>query len=215
MIFNANDCIIFFGDSITEAGKTKETGEGALHSNPLGVGYVAQLYSKIKINFPHYNLRFINQGISGQRAIDLVGRVEKDVLPFNPNWVFLMIGVNDVHRELDTPQNPMNHISDDMYQSYMIKLIETFKENRINLILATPFYLELNKEDVFRKKLDGFSQICRNLAKQYNIPLVDLQQVFDDFIKKASPYEMSKDRIHISLTGHMLIADSIFNLLIK
>lgn len=215
MLFNQNDCIVFFGDSITEAGKIKETGEGALHGNPLGVGYVAQLYSKIKIQHPHFNLRFINQGISGQRAVDLVGRVEKDVLSFNPNWVFMMIGVNDVHRELDTPQTPINHITDEMYKGYLIRLIETFKEKNIKLMMVTPFYLELNKKDVFRKKLDGFGNICRQLSVQYDVPLVDLQQVFDKFIKKASPYEMSKDRIHINLTGHMLIADAIYAALTK
>lgn len=215
MIFKPNDCVVFFGDSITEASKLKENGEGALHGNPLGVGYVSQLFSKIRINFPSYNLRFLNQGISGQRAIDLVGRVEKDVLAYKPNWVFLMIGVNDAHRELDMPQSPMYQVSFDMYQANLVKLIERFKEQNIGVILATPFYLELNKTDVLRKKVDGFGEICRNLAKAYELPFVDLQNHFDEFITKVSHYEMSKDRIHINLTGHMFIADRIYDLLTK
>ncbi len=211
MLFKPTDTVVFFGDSITEASKLKDNGEGALHNNPLGVGYVAQLYAKIKIHYPNYNLRFLNQGISGNRTPDLVARVEKDVLAYNPNWVFMMIGVNDAHRQLDMPQSPLYIMNNDIYRNHLVTLINLFKEQNIRVILATPFYLELNKKDILREKVDGFCEVCRELAKTYDLVFFDLQKLFDKFITKVSHYEMSRDRIHINLTGHMLIADHIFD----
>ena len=113
-MFKKNDTIVFFGDSITEAGKVKI--ESTLVSDSLGRGYVNMVNSHYLLNHPELNLRFINQGISGNRSIDLVNRVDEDVLDFNPDYTFIMVGINDVKRNFDAPQIPYMTTSLKQYQ---------------------------------------------------------------------------------------------------
>ncbi len=215
MLFKNNDCVIFFGDSITEAGRTKPAGEGALFDNPFGHGFVTMLYSKIKVLNPKLNLRFINQGVSGHRTYNLLDRMEQDVISVKPNWVVLMIGVNDAWRQFDFAQSPQFKMLDSDYENNCEKIIENLKRNHINVILTTPFVLETNHSEPLRAKIDVFAHICRKLAIKHELYLADTLEAFDLFIKDVSTHEISRDRVHVNSTGHMLIAETIYQTITK
>ena len=78
MLFKPNETVIFFGDSITHANKSEV--EGSYLWDVLGNGYVNMVNSYYHLYHPELNLRVINQGISGNRSIDLVNRLDQDVL---------------------------------------------------------------------------------------------------------------------------------------
>lgn len=215
MLFKDKDCIVFFGDSITEAGRVKPLGEGAPVNNPLGNGFAALVYAKLRVFHPELRLRVINQGTSGHRTFDLIERMDNDVLSYRPNWVILMIGTNDAWRQFDSPDHPRFHMTDEEYEKNVEYMIHTFKENQIKVILATPFMIEANREEPLRAKIEDYANICRKLAKKYALPFVDTQKVFDQFVLKVSPHEIARDRIHPNLTGHMLIAEEIYKTIIK
>src|ERR671912_766744 len=84
MALNRQDKIkvIFFGDSITQAGV-----------NPGG--YVKRIDSMAR-GQGKMNYDFVGAGIGGNKIYDLYLRMEDDVLSKNPNVVVLYIGVNDV-----------------------------------------------------------------------------------------------------------------------
>ena len=67
---------MFAGDSVTDCGRRTDP-------DGLGGGYVRQLYDDLGERRPG----IVNAGISGHRAVDLVGRWSTDVLAHHPSLV--------------------------------------------------------------------------------------------------------------------------------
>ena len=66
--------IVMFGDSITDMGHRGDI--GSVHS--YGDGYPFVVFSKLSEQYPmKYDI--INNGISGNRTVDLYARIKKDV----------------------------------------------------------------------------------------------------------------------------------------
>src|SRR5205085_9049878 len=75
--------VIFFGDSITQAGAQRG-------------GYITRIDSMSKLENKGDQFEFLGAGISGNKVYDLYLRLEDDVLNKNPDIVLIYIGVNDV-----------------------------------------------------------------------------------------------------------------------
>ena len=75
--------VVFFGDSITQAG----AGTG---------GYILRLDTLCKSEGQGDNYEFIGAGIGGNKVYDLYLRMENDVLAKEPDVVVIYVGVNDV-----------------------------------------------------------------------------------------------------------------------
>jgi len=213
MLLKPEQTLVFFGDSITERHKTKV--EGAPADDQLGHGFVNLIHSYLLIHYPAYNFRIINQGISGQRAIDLVNRFDTDVLSYKPDWMFLMVGTNDAWRQMDSPQIPHFKQTDEDYRSHVETLIKRAKENQINVFLCSPFMIDRDQQDILRQLIDRYVAITEELAQTYQLPYLNTQKAFDKLLKKANPYTLSKDRIHPNTAGHLLIAEEILKVIEK
>jgi len=50
--------------------------------------------------YPERAIRVITAGVGGNTCRDVAARWQKDVLDVTPDWVSLMIGINDVWRQL-------------------------------------------------------------------------------------------------------------------
>ena len=211
MIFNKNDVIVFAGDSITDCGREYPSGEGAPVKNPFGSGYVSLVFSYLYAKYPELHLRIINKGIGGNRSSDLVKRYNDDILAHNPNLVYLMIGVNDVWRHFDTPYQVGSHLTKEEYKNNLETMIKMTLTKKSKLIILSPFFLEANKEDLMRKMLDEFTLEAKALSKQYNLLFIDIQKAFDNVLKHITTHELSRDRVHPNITGHMIIANEIIN----
>ena len=209
MKLEKSDKIIFFGDSITWAAKLKESGEGAPANNPFGSGFVSLFNAYMTIHYPTLNLRIINKGISGDRSIDLLNRIEEDVISYKPNWMVLMIGVNDAWRQFDSGQIDSFLISNDVYKHNVEKIISFCLKANINILICSPFMVETNKKDPLRVKLDEYTNILKELVSKYQLIYADIQGAYDKLLKKIPPYTMSNDRIHVNYTGHMIIMEEI------
>ena len=84
--------VVFIGDSITDCGRRDVAA-------PLGNGYVKMVVDLIAAKYPKRKITFFNKGISGDVAPGLRDRWTDDVLTHNPDWVSVLIGINDLHRQ--------------------------------------------------------------------------------------------------------------------
>jgi len=116
MIFQGAETLLFTGDSITDCGRPRPF---SAWEDELGNGYVSQVATLLAAHRPEITLRVINTGSSGNRVTDLADRWEEDVLNFQPDWVSVMIGINDVWRHFDRPF--MTQVSPDQYQTILEK----------------------------------------------------------------------------------------------
>lgn len=213
MIFKENDCVVFFGDSITDCNRVREVGEGPIHSNPYGFGFVALLNNKIFLSDPNHKIRLINQGIGGNTTSDLLNRFDKDVKAFNPNWVFILIGINDIWRQIDCPNIPDRKQSAFEYGKKMEELINKTLVIGSKAVIVSPFYLDQYKKNHMRNEVDKYVEICEKLSDKYSLPFVNIQAIFDRYLEIVSTNMLSADRVHPNLVGHQIIADAIYDVI--
>ena len=207
MKLNKNDIVVFFGDSVTD------TCHQVKKEYPYGSGYVLMVDSHINTNFCDLNVKMYNKGINGNRTKDLMARVEEDVNSLHPNFVFMLIGVNDSWRRFD--QNDPTSV-EQFVQNYKTILNSILNKNpKVQIILSTPFIIKstdwvLPLEDDLNEKINAILKI----ASEYQLPIIPLHQLMPQYGEKITLEMVSRDGVHPTIVGHALIADQIINYLV-
>ena len=204
MLFEKGQTVLFIGDSISDYERKRPVGEGLFDA--WGKSYVANAASLMSCMYPELGLRIINMGISGNQVRDLDTRWQTDVMDHHPDWVSVLIGINDVWRQFDSPYIPETHVSPEDFEATYTRLIERTLPTVKGMILMTPYFMEPNKQDPMRARMDEYGAIVRKLAEKYNLTFVDLQAGWDELFKHMHPCNIAWDRIHPNQTGCMYIA---------
>lgn len=173
-------------------------------------GYVAHVDNLLGAFHPDTPVRVLNTGISGNRVTDLEARWQEDVLEHEPDWLSIMIGINDVWRHFDGHPG-MEQVGLDRYEAVYRGLIEKTLPKLKGLVVMTPFFLEPNKEDPMRKMMDGYSAIAQKLAEEFGTIFVDVQAAFDAYLEHQPSQSLCGDRVHPNGVGHMIIARAFMN----
>ena len=185
------DKVLFFGDSITQAGVKPG-------------GYI----SLMKDRLPEQEL--IGAGIGGNKVYDLFLRMEDDVLSKKPDIVFIYVGVNDVWHK----QSSQTGTDPDKFIAFYTALIKKMQAAGIKIIVCTPAVI--GERTDFSNAQDGdlnrYSQIIRDLASKYGCGLVDLRKAFLEYNLKNNPENkesgiLTTDRVHLNPAGNQLVAD--------
>lgn len=205
MIIEDGQKILFAGDSVTDAGRARPIGEGGLAS--LGSGFVQLIDVHFNVDYPERRIHTVNMGISGNTSRDLLARWETDVNALKPDWVVLCIGFNDVWRQFDRPCVPEASVSPEEYRENLNKIADA---TSARMIWMTPYYLEPNKEDAMRKRMDEYGAIMKEEAAKRGIPCIDLQEEFADILKYRYPAYITWDRVHPGPVGSLVIARAFF-----
>src|SRR5262249_10275480 len=152
-------------------------------------------------------IRVVNMGVSGNTVRDLKARWLTDVLDQKPDWLSIMIGINDVWRQFDIPLQKEAHVLPDEYEATLDELIaRTRPVLKGGLVLMTPFYIEPNRQDAMRARMDQYGDIVKKLATQHNTLLVDTQAAFDAILPVYYPATLAWDRVHPNHIGCMALA---------
>ncbi len=196
--------ILFYGDSITDMGRSREMDGQAFG---YGVGYVNSVASTLKYENPE-KYEIINRGISGNRIVDLYARVKADVWNHHPDVVSILIGVNDVWHEIYAG----NGVDLKRYERMYRMLLEDTKEQlpNVKFILCEPFIL---KGSATEERYEAFCEVkkyaavVKKLAKEYGAAFVALQDKFDEAAEKHGAVHYLYDGVHPDLAGGKLIAE--------
>jgi len=205
MQLQSNDTLLFIGDSITDTGRERPVGMGP----GLGDGYVRLVNSLLAANNPETPVRVLNTGIGGNRVIHLDERWQTDVIDLKPDWLSIMIGINDVWRHFDGGVT-QDQVDIELYEKLLRKLIEQTQPSLKGLVLMTPFYLEANPSDPMRAMMDDYSAVVKRLAEEYGAIFVDIQAAFNVYLEKAPTQSLCGDRVHPNQTGHLIIAKAFY-----
>ena len=192
--------ILFQGDSVTDAGRDR--------SNPadLGEGYPKFASAMIQDSYPDTEFEFVDLGISGNRTEHLVARLESDFIEIQPDIVSIMIGINDVWRQFDTPAMPDRAVSPAQYEQNVEEMILSLQGRVKGVFLMTPYYMEPNPADTMRARMDEYGAVCQRLAEKYGCVFIDTQAMFDNYFKHQHSTFIAWDRVHPNQIGAMLIA---------
>lgn len=190
--------LLMIGDSITEAAD----------------GYVHFVDLLLAASYPERSIRVFNKGVSGNTVRDLMKRWDTDVLEYTNSsyeglrihWVSIMIGVNDVWRQFDTPHNRAIHVYAEEFEKTLDELVAQTQPLLSGLVLMTPFLVETKREDPMRAMVERYASIVRQISQKRHTLLVDTQAAFDQAMAYHSPNRLSPDRVHPSPLGHMVLA---------
>jgi lysophospholipase L1-like esterase len=203
--------LVFIGDSITDCGRTKPVAEGLF--DPLGRGYVTMVEALLGATYPELGIRVVNVGTGGNQVRDLKARWQTDVTDLKPDWLSVYIGINDVWRQFDMPRQPETHVGLEEYEVTYDELLKQTRPGLKGLVLLTPHFIESNRSDPMRVRMDQYGQVVRKLAKRYDAVLVDVQGAFDAVLEHVHPMGLAWDRVHPNQVGHMVIARAILRAL--
>ena len=199
-----NSKLVFIGDSITDCGRTRPVGEGLFEAT--GKGYVSLVAGLLGAVCPDRNIRVVNMGCSGNTVRDLKQRWQTDILDLKPDWLAIMIGINDVWRQFDLPLQPENHVYLPEYEETLRELVTRTRPTLKGLVLMTPFFIEPNPEEPMRSMMDEYGAVVKRVAAESNAIIVDTQAAFDVVLKHCHPASLAWDRVHPNVSGHMVLA---------
>lgn len=198
--------ILFQGDSITDAGRSREGEQWS------GYGYPTMVKGQLGYENPGKYV-FYNRGISGNRVVDLYARIKQDMINLKPDYISILIGVNDVWHEFGC----RNGVDAAKYEKIYGMLIEELLSALPNLkiMILEPFVLpgtgtqsteeEPGKWETFRTEVLARAAAAKRVAEKYALPFVELQNRFDAAAKTAEPSYWLMDGVHPTAMGHDLI----------
>jgi lysophospholipase L1-like esterase len=207
MKIQAGSKLLFIGDSITDAGRA-ESGETTPWTPQVGLGhgYVNLVNAMITAERPELDIRILNKGISGNTVLDLKSRWDEDVLAHQPDWLSVMIGINDVWRQFDTPLRTEAHVGAQLYEETLRALLKKTRPSLSGLVLMTPYVIDSNTQDAMRQRMDEYGRIVKQLAQELDAIFVDTQFAIDAVLRSIHPTSLAWDRIHPGAVGHMILA---------
>jgi lysophospholipase L1-like esterase len=195
---------ILIGDSVTDMGRTRPVAQGLF--NPHGTGYPNVVQGLLTSVYPDYFINVVNMGNSGDNVRNLKARWQTDVIDLKPDWLSIMIGINDVWRQFDTPQIPEHGVPPDEYRATLGELVRQTKPLVKGLVLITPVYWELNKQDAMAARVAEYQAICREIAEAEGVLFCDAQAYADRVLQCCSPNYIAWDRVHPNIPGAFVIA---------
>lgn len=199
LVLKPNSTILFTGDSITDCGRNRDD------SDSLGYGYVPRVAKVLDELYPKHNFKYLNRGVSGDRAIELHDRLSENCLALKPDFVSIYIGINDTWRNFDSNEFTS---PDDFYNTYKIILTKIKAElPDIKIMLIEPFVLSFPADRIeWRSDLDPKIQMVRRLATEYADFYLPLDGIIAKNLLTYKPEEIAEDGVHPTDLGNAIIA---------
>ena len=196
--------ILFYGDSITDAGRNYDV---QLPNQQLGRGYVSYAATRLfDEDLAAYDI--YNRGVSGNRIVDLYARIKANCWNLEPDVLSILIGVNDVWHEVAS----RNGVELDRFENiYRLMLRET-KERlpKTKIMLCEPFVLLGSAtEAAYDRFLEvkKYAEVVKKLADEFSATFVPLQAAFDDAGAKYGNAEILSDGVHPTLKGAVVLGN--------
>ena len=195
ILVKTGEKLAFLGDSITEGG----------WGNPKG--YVRLVLSGLAAN--GVTAEPIPAGVSGHKSNDMLGRLDRDVLSKKPQWMTLSCGVNDVW-------HGANGVPLDKYKENISQIIEKCAAAGVKPVILTATVIQEKLDNAENQKLAPYNDFLRQLAKDKNLPLADLNAMFQERIKaenKPDQKILTADGVHMNDEGNKLMARGVLKAL--
>ena len=205
-----NETILFIGDSITDCGRRDQ-------ARPLGNGYVSLFEALATIREPQKRIRIINKGIGGDIVTGLRNRWTDDVLRHKPDWLSILIGINDLHCTLgNAPQAPNPALYRAAYNDILARTRAALP--RCPILLLDPFYISRETAAGSARKqvldlLPQYTRVVHAMSRKYRTRLVETQALFQTLLRTHEPDVFCPEPVHPNLTGHLAMAEAVYGAL--
>lgn len=183
--------IAFLGDSITQGGVQPK-------------GYVTLVMKGLEAN--GVKAEMIGAGISGHKSNQMLERLERDVLSKKPDWMTLSCGVNDVwHGARGVELEP--------YKQNITQIVDKCQAAGVKVMILTSTMIKEDAGNDLNKKLAGYNDFLRALAKEKKCLLADLNADMQAAVAKKDPAKpgnlLTGDGVHMNDAGNRMMASGV------
>ncbi len=197
--WQANACLVFFGDSITDFG-----------------WYLPYVQLGLACRMPKLGLRVVNAGVGGDTVGRAMYRLDFDALRFKPQRVCVLMGCNSLPRSSYATQEDtaQKQAAIEGAEAEMRKCLAAIRASG-----AEPVLFSLTAYDSYNTTSStnyrylneiGFKELNERyqaLAAATQVPYVDLWSGMTAIMQQSPEHEFcGKDRLHPSRTGHLIVA---------
>ena len=157
------------------------------------------------------NVEAIYAGKSGDTSVQMLKRLDKDILSRRPDSMFLSCGVNDAPNGYeDERKNPGVPLED--YKKNITAILDRTDAQGIQVIVMTATPVVEEPEHKANANLVPYNAFLREIAAARSLSLVDQNAAFKTYIDgKADKVvrELTVDGTHMSEIGNQLMAETI------
>lgn len=198
------DRVVFYGDSITDQRL-----------------YTTFTESYVVTRFPAWNVAFTHSGWGGDRVTGGGGgpidvRLGRDVVPYKPTVVTVMLGMNDASYRLFDEK--IFGTYKDGYQHLVSALKKDLPGVRLTLIGPSPFD-DVTRPPMFEGGYNAvlvrYSQFVKELAQKEGGEFADLNTSVVEATRRANEtdhnlaVQLNPDRVHPGPSGQLLMAGAL------
>jgi lysophospholipase L1-like esterase len=195
------DRVVFYGDSITDARL-----------------YTTFAETFVVTRFPKLNVSFVHSGWGGDRVSGGGGgpidaRLWRDVLPYNPSVVTIMLGMNDGRVRafdqaiFDEFTNGYKHIVETLKRQFPSMRITAIQPSAYDDVTRAPTF-----EGGYNAVLVRYSDFLKTYADAEKLSVADLNTPVVNLLKRANDLDAAAaarlvpDRVHPTAAGHLVMA---------
>ncbi len=205
------DRVLFYGDSITEQRY-----------------WTVAVETYVRTRFPDLKVKFLNSAVGGDRVIGgwagpIDQRLERDVFPFKPNIVTIMLGMNDgTYRPWE---DSVAKIYEDGYRHIIESLQSHLPGVKIVLIQPTPWdditqtpsypYNPTHAAGGYDNVMQRYSEFVKKLGEEDHLEVVDFHTPLVDLMKQAKEQDPSlagkiiPGRVHPGASTELVMAQAL------
>lgn len=203
--FRADDRWSIVGDSITH--------NGTWHTL-VRAFYITR--------YPGLSFQAFNAGIAGDKTSGALRRYDWDIKAENPTVATIMLGMNDVDRELyDKEPSPAVEAQRAealaKYEGNMTRLVDQMRADGIRVILITPSIFDETAELPTARQagtnvaLGKCAEFLRSLSQKPGVELVDFYGPMNQLNRERQKVDptftlIGNDRVHPQSPGHLVMA---------
>jgi lysophospholipase L1-like esterase len=201
------DVVLFQGDSITDAGRSREHAAEPNSQAALGQGYAWLAAAGLFVQHAAHDLTVFNRGVSGNKVFQLAERWERDCLALAPDVLSILIGVNDIWHSRGGNYDGTVEVYERDYTALLARTRAALPA--LELVVCEPFVLRCGAvDDTWFPEFDAYRAAARRVADAHACTWVPFQQVFDEALRYAPPEHWAKDGVHPSGPGAALMAQA-------
>ena len=199
--------ILFQGDSITDAGRNKETKDPNVQ-NGLGSGYAFLAAADLLNKFAAKSLKIYNKGISGNKVYQLAARWQTDCLDLKPAVLSILIGVNDYWHKHNGNYDGTVEIYERDFRALLKRTKEALPDTK--LVICEPFAVLGCKavDNTWFPEFDKYRAAAKKLAGEFDTIFIPYHDIFAKASKVAPPTYWTGDGVHPSIAGAQLMAEA-------
>lgn len=190
----SGDSIVFLGDSITE-GKSPD-------------GYMWLVAKGCEVNGIE-QVKAVSAGVAGNTALQMLSRMEKDVLAQKPTWMTLSCGVNDIWQAKKGKETV------EQYRNAVVSIVDKAQAAGIKVMILTATMISENPTNDTNVMAVPYNDALRAVAKEKNCLLADLNADMRALVGKADEITRKRgdmltvDTVHPNSRGTRMMAEGI------